>query len=154
MVRSQFLRLAAALLLFTMTAAPALIAGGEPEIYRSRGNLALGGYDAVAYFTDGKPVKGTSTFEYRWKDAVWRFATADHRDQFAKEPARFAPQFGGYCAYAVSQGHTASGDPLVWRVVNGKLYVNYSRQVATMWQKDIPGYIAKAEHNWPSVLGL
>jgi len=127
-------------------------AATQSAVNTSRGDLALRGYDAVAYQTDGKPVNGSTTFEYRWNNAVWRFASAEHRDRFVKEPERYAPQFGGYCAYAVSQGHTADGDPNVWRIVDGRLYLNYSAQVKKMWEQDVPGNIAKGRQNWPGVL--
>ena len=78
--------------------------------------------------------------------------SADHRDQFSKDPQRYAPQFGGYCAYAVSQGHTANGDPNVWRVVDGRLYLNYSTSVQKLWEQDVPRNITKGQQNWPSVL--
>ena len=127
-------------------------ASGKPSTNVSRNDLALRGYDVVAYWSDGKPVPGVTSFEYRWMNAVWRFASAEHRDQFIKEPERYAPQFGGYCAYAVSQGHTADGDPNVWRVVDGRLYLNYSAQVKKLWEQDVPGNIAKGRQNWPAVL--
>lgn len=127
-------------------------AAGKPVVNTSRGDVALRGYDAVAYWTDGKPIQGSTAFEYRWNNAVWRFATAEHRDQFSKDPSRYAPQFGGYCAYAVSQGHTADGDPAVWRIVDGRLYLNYSAQVKKMWEEDVPGNIVKGQKNWPAVL--
>jgi hypothetical protein len=130
----------------------AIAAAAKPAIDVSRGQLALRGYDAVAYSADGKAVQGVPAFEYRWMNAVWRFASADHLDRFKKEPERYAPQFGGYCAYAVSQGHTADGDPTVWRVVDGRLYLNYSTDVQKLWEKDVPGYITKAQQNWPTVL--
>jgi hypothetical protein len=133
-----------------MTAA---FAAGKSEINTARDLLAMHGYDAVAYRTDGRPVKGSPSFVYRWKGAVWQFASAAHRDEFAKEPARYAPEFGGYCAYAVSRGHTADGDPTVWRIVNGRLYLNYSKSVQKQWEEDVPGNIAKGQHNWPQVLG-
>jgi hypothetical protein len=125
--------------------------GGEPGRHAKRG-LALGGYDAVAYFTESRAVAGRAEFEHEWDGVRWRFASAAHRDRFAKEPERFAPQFGGYCAYAVSQGYTASADPEAWSVVNGRLYVNYSRSVRKTWEKDAAGFIRQGEANWPAVL--
>jgi hypothetical protein len=124
----------------------------KPAINTWRGDLALRGYDAVAYWSDGKPTAGSAAFEYRWKNAVWRFATAEHRDQFAKEPERYAPEFGGYCAYAVSRGYTADGDPSVWRIVDGRLYLNYSTEAKRLWEQDVPGNIMKGRQNWPGVL--
>lgn len=113
--------------------------------------LAIKGYDPVAYFTDGKPVEGSSNFTHEWEGAKWRFASAEHRDAFAKEPARYAPQFGGFCAWAVSQGYTADIDPEAWKVIDGKLYLNYSPKVQQKWEEDAAGNIAKAEANWPAL---
>ena len=146
------LRPRALVFIFAVILSAVASAAPQSAVNTSRGDLALRGYDAVAYHTDGKPVNGSTTFEYRWKNAVWRFASAEHRDQFIKEPERYAPQFGGYCAYAVSQGHTADGDPNVWRIVDGRLYLNYSAQVKKLWEKDVPGNIAKGQQNWPAVL--
>ena len=146
------IRLRPFVFIFTLILSAAASAATKPAVNTSRGDLALRGYDAVAYHTDGKPVSGSTTFEYRWNNAVWRFASAEHRDQFMKEPERYAPQFGGYCAYAVSQGHTADGDPNAWRGVDGRLYLIYSAQVKKLWEQDVPGNIAKGQQNWPAVL--
>ncbi len=116
------------------------------------GNTAVHGYDPVAYFTDGKPAAGKADFEFEWKGAKWRFATAEHRDAFKAAPEKYAPQYGGYCAYAVSQGRVADIDPKAWSIVGGKLYLNYDSDIQKKWQADIPGYITKADKNWPGVL--
>jgi hypothetical protein len=116
-------------------------------------SLAVGGYDPVAYFTEGKPVKGDKQFTLKHEGAEWRFVSAANRDAFVADPAKYAPQYGGYCAWAVSQGYTASGDPKYWKIVGGKLYLNYDADVQKKWEKDIPGFIVKADHNWPAVLG-
>ena len=116
-------------------------------------NVAVGGYDPVAYFTEGKPVKGEKSFTLQHAGAEWRFSSAQNRDRFAASPQHYAPQYGGYCAWAVSQGYTASGDPQYWRVVDDKLYLNYDAEVQKKWEKDIPGFIGKANQNWPLVLG-
>lgn len=118
---------------------------------KDRRGLALRGYDPVAYFTDGKPVAGKAEFTQEWRGATWRFASAEHRDAFAKEPEKFAPRFGGFCAYAVSKGYTYDADPLRWRIVDGRLYVNYNAQAQREWEKDVPGNIAKGEANWPKL---
>ncbi len=89
-------------------------------------NTAVSGYDTVAYFTQGKPVKGSTEFRTTYNGAEWRFASAANLAKFRANPGRYAPQYGGYCAWAVSQGYTASGDPTVWKVVGGKLYLNYN----------------------------
>ncbi len=115
------------------------------------GGVAIDGYDPVAYFADGKPVEGSSDFEYQWMGATWRFASAADRDQFAADPEKYAPQYGGYCAYAVSQGATADIDPDAWHIEDGKLYLNLSKKVQSIWLKDIPGYIGKADANWPKI---
>jgi hypothetical protein len=116
-------------------------------------NVAVGGFDPVAYFVDGKPVKGDKAFSLDHAGASWRFASAENRDRFAAAPERYAPQFGGYCAWAVSQGYTASGDPQYWKIVDGKLYLNYDASVQKKWEQDVPGFIMKANQNWPTVLG-
>ena len=117
----------------------------------AEGGAAIRGYDPVAYFTDGRPVEGRPEFTATRDGATWRFASAEHKAAFDAEPAKYAPQYGGYCAWAVSQGYTAPIDPDAWKVVDGKLYLNYSRDVQTNWQKDIPGHIAKADGNWPGL---
>jgi YHS domain-containing protein len=114
--------------------------------------VAVSGYDPVAYFADGKPVEGKSDLSYAWNGATWRFASPAHLDQFKADPTRYAPQFGGYCAWAVSQGYTASTDPQAWKIVDGKLYLNYNLDVKKTWEQDVPGNIAKGEGNWPKVL--
>jgi len=113
--------------------------------------LAIKGYDPVAYFTDSKPVEGSGDFTFEWMDAKWRFASAEHKDMFAKDPEKYAPQFGGYCSWAVSQGYTADIDPEAWKVVDGKLYLNYNKKVQAKWEEDVPGNITKAEANWPKL---
>jgi YHS domain-containing protein len=125
----------------------------EADIYTGTfSSLAVGGYDTVAYFKAGRPVKGAAQFETQYKGATWRFASKENLDAFRANPTAFAPQYGGYCAWAVAQGYTASGDPLVWKIVGGRLFLNYDQSVQVMWEKDIPGNIAKADRNWPGVL--
>ena len=119
----------------------------------TRDGVAIKGYDPVSYFTDGRPVKGKSEFQYEWKGARWWFSSAEHRDLFRSSPGKYAPQYGGYCAYAVSQGKTADIDPYAWNVVNGRLYLNLNKDVQKIWSRDIPGYIRKADRNWPHILG-
>ncbi|MEM9488565.1 MAG: YHS domain-containing (seleno)protein [Myxococcota bacterium] len=113
---------------------------------------AIRGYDTVAYHTEGKPVKGKAAHTFEWNGATWRFASAKNRDLFKASPEKYAPQFGGYCAYAVSRGYTASTDPDAWTIVDGKLYLNYSISVMRTWRKDPAKYIARANKNWPNVL--
>lgn len=115
------------------------------------GSVAIEGYDPVAYFTDGKPVEGSDDFTVDHNGATWHFASAANRDAFAADPEAYAPQYGGYCAWAVSQGYTAPIDPAAWKIVDGKLYLNYSQGVQNRWASDIPGNIAKADGNWPGI---
>ena len=125
----------------------------EPINQTTFGGVAIDGWDPVAYFTDSKPVEGDKAYSFDWNGATWRFASAAHRDLFAQAPEKYAPQYGGYCAWAVAEGGTASGDPRYWKIVDGKLYLNYDADVQKKWEKDIPGNIGRANRNWPSVLG-
>jgi YHS domain-containing protein len=125
----------------------------KPEVYtRPFSNLAVDGYDTVAYFTQGSPAKGAKDFEFEYKGAIWRFSSADNLEKFKAEPAAYAPQYGGYCAWAIAQGYTARGNPQNWTIYDGKLYLNYNDKIQADWLKDVPGFIAKADANWSSVL--
>ena len=115
------------------------------------GGLAIRGYDPVAYYQQSAPVKGSSQFSYQWQGARWLFASAENRDRFQAEPEHYAPQYGGYCAYAVSKGRTASIGPEAWKIVDGRLYLNYSKGVQKKWEQDVPGNIVKADRNWPEL---
>jgi YHS domain-containing protein len=115
--------------------------------------MALKGYDAVAYFNENKPVEGKSEFVADWNGAKWRFASAANRDAFQKEPAKYAPQYGGYCAWAVSQGYTADTDPNTGKVVGGKLYLNYNPDVAKKWNENTGKFIADGDSNWKNLAG-
>jgi len=125
---------------------------GVDPVYKFSGDLALKGYDAVAYFNEGNAIEGSDQFKYEWHGAKWRFASATNRDAFAGNPEKYAPQYGGYCAWAVGHGYTAKGDPEAWKIVDGKLYLNYSKDVQAKWVQDIPGYIEKGNENWPKFL--
>lgn len=113
---------------------------------------AISGYDVVAYFEDAAPRKGDRALRHDWKGATWWFATGAHRDAFASDPERYAPQYGGYCAYAVAHGGTAKVDPQAWKVRDGKLYLNLSKRIQARWEQDIPGFIERANRNWPELL--
>ena len=130
-------------------AGPAL-AGGHVNA-ASVGGTAIEGHDPVAYFTEGKPIEGSGAHTYQWNGATWKFASRENRDSFAASPRKFAPQYGGYCAWAVAEGYTAGIDPDAWRVVDGKLYLNYSKSIQKRWARDIPGNIAKGDANWPKI---
>jgi len=115
-------------------------------------NTAVDGHDPVAYFTDGKPVEGKKEFSTEYMGAEYRFASAENLEAFRADPAKYAPQYGGYCAWAVSQGYTAKGDPEHWKIVDGKLYLNYNKKIQERWELDIPSHIVTADTNWPTVL--
>lgn len=124
----------------------------EHSYFVGDNGLAIHGTDPVAYFTEGAAVTGSPEFTHDWGDATWQFASAENRDLFAANPQQYAPQYGGFCAWAVSQGYTASIDPNAWRIVEGRLYLNYSPGVQRRWERDIPGNISSADANWPGVL--
>ncbi|WP_337249572.1 YHS domain-containing (seleno)protein [Sulfidibacter corallicola] len=114
--------------------------------------VAIKGYDPVAYFTDSKPVKGNKQFKHEWQGATWHFSNQANLDKFKQSPDQYAPQYGGYCAWAVSQNSTAGIDPDAWKIVDGKLYLNYSKKIQKQWEEDIPGFIKAADKNWPGLL--
>lgn len=115
-------------------------------------NVAVGGYDPVGYFTEGRPVRGAAAHRIMHEGFEFRFASAQNLAAFRANPARYLPQYGGYCAWAVAQGYTAAGNPRNWRIVDGKLYLNYNDDIQNRWERDIPGFIRNAESNWPAVL--
>jgi hypothetical protein len=127
-------------------------AAAEPEIYTGIvEGTGAGGFDVVSY-QSGNPVAGKPEFAATWKDAKWLFTTAENKTKFEAAPEKYAPQYGGYCAFAVAKGATAKGDPEAWSVVDGKLYLNLSQSIREQWRTDIPGHIAAANANWPGVL--
>jgi YHS domain-containing protein len=127
-------------------------ARAEKPVNTTWSGVAIKGRDAVAYFTAARPVEGDERFQFEWNGATWRFASAENRDLFAAEPAKYAPQFGGYCAWAVSRGYTAGIDPEAWRIVDGKLYLNYSLKIQKQWEAETVANIARGEANWPEIL--
>lgn len=123
----------------------------SPKIYAENG-VAVDGSDVVAYFTQGKPVAGHKDITLDWMGATWRFATKENRAAFQADPTAYAPQYGGYCAYAASEGYVAPTAPNAWSIVDGKLYLNYSKGVRRRWLKDTKARIAAADSNWPDIL--
>lgn len=142
-----------AVLTGAVLAAPHLASAKSPSVFTGivKG-VAVGGYDPVAYFSEGKPVPGLASIALEHEGATWRFANEANREAFKADPAKYAPQYGGYCAWAVSQGYTAKGDPEAWSIVGGKLYLNYDKRVRAGWEKDAAGNIRKGDANWPKVL--
>ncbi len=121
-------------------------------VFYSENGIAIKGTDTVAYFKEGKPVKGNSQFSYQWENATWHFKNAENRDLFASNPEKYAPQYGGFCAWAISENYTAPIDPNAWKIVNGKLYLNFNKTIQARWEKDISGHITKANQNWPAIM--
>jgi YHS domain-containing protein len=113
--------------------------------------VALGGYDATSYFS-GTPAEGDAAITHDWQGVSWRFASTANRDLFAANPEKYAPQYGGHCAYAAAKGSLAPGDPLAWTVHKDKLYINLSTGIRDTWSKDIEGYVAKGDANWPGLM--
>lgn len=120
------------------------------EVFKVDGK-ALRGYDAVAFHLDQKPTEGNQQYAYQWNDATWLFANQAHLDSFKVNPERYAPQYGGYCAFGTADGHKAPTEINTWTLLDGKLYFNYNSEVKTMWDKDRAGFIQKADSLWPNV---
>jgi len=112
--------------------------------------VAIGGYDTVSYH-DGAPLQGEARFNHFYNGAIWYFSSEANRDKFKADPASFAPAYDGYCSWAASQGYKAPGDPMVWDVVDGTLYVQVHPRAQELWSADIPTYIAAGNENWPRI---
>ncbi|MEO1039213.1 MAG: YHS domain-containing (seleno)protein [Pseudomonadota bacterium] len=152
-MKTATLLAAASLFAAAGAALPAAPAHAQDPVYTGLfSNTAVGGWDTVSYFSDGGPVQGRREFTTDWQGAEWRFSSQENLDLFLADPAAYAPQYGGYCAYAVSQGGTAKGDPEVWHLHDGKLYLNVNRQIQEVWLADLEAYIALADDNWPAVI--
>ena len=128
-----------------------LFAQNQPKINLDKKNLAVQGYDLVAYLEDHKPLKGSEEFSFKHEAATYQFTSKAHLNTFKKNPEKYLPQYGGFCAYGVSRGYAVGIDPEAWSIVDGKLYLNYSLKVQKTWNEDKPGYIKKADQNWPAV---
>ncbi|MGI9281693.1 MAG: YHS domain-containing (seleno)protein [Endozoicomonas sp.] len=151
--RLSFSRGIWARLIMALTLVFSVQAMAEDKIYTGFfSDKAVSGYDPVAYFTEGKPVKGSDKFTARYKDATWYFKSAEHKKLFQENPEKYAPQYGGYCAWAVAHGDTASADPHQWTIEDGKLYLNYNESIQKDWLKDKLNLIKDADKNWPKVI--
>ncbi|MGK7945317.1 MAG: YHS domain-containing (seleno)protein [Microcystaceae cyanobacterium] len=130
-----------------------LSAANEPETVFAEDGIAIRGADPVAYFTQDAYVAGSREYTYDWGGATWLFANGEHRNLFISNPEQYAPQYGGFCAWAVSEGYIAPVDPTAWDIVDGKLYLNFNARIQRRWQRDIPGHVKRANQNWPRVQG-
>ncbi|EPG73096.1 YHS domain protein [Leptospira fainei serovar Hurstbridge str. BUT 6] len=124
--------------------------GGQTvdPVFKADGLIAIRGYDPVAYFSESKAVAGDEKFQTTWNGAKWKFSSQKNLNAFKKKPENYAPQYGGYCAYAMRDGETYEIDPKAWKIVEGKLYLNYNEKVNGFWSRDIPGNIKKADNQW------
>ena len=121
------------------------------EVFVNDQGVAVNGYDVVSYFNEGKPVHGNENFQFEWNGAVWYFSSGENLETFKSNPVGYAPQYGGYCAYGTADGHKASTEPDAWKIVDNKLYLNYSKDVQSIWMKNQTDFIKKADANWPEV---
>ena len=128
-----------------------LVSTARAGEFFEKDGVALRGHDPVAYFSDSKPVKGLVEHRALHQGSTFLFASKANRDAFAADPARYAPQYGGFCAFGMAGGYKAAGDPVAFSVVDGKLYLNYNRDVQKQWTTDVPGFVSKADRNWPAV---
>lgn len=135
-----------AVLLFSL---PALAA--ESAVFSTESG-AIRGYDPVAYFSESRAIKGNPDISHSWNGAVWHFSSEKNRAAFASAPEKYVPAYGGYCAYAVANGYTATTDPEAWTVVDGRLFLNFSQGIKKRWEGKMPHYISRGDANWPGVL--
>ena len=145
---------AGAILLTVVALVPAAVAvaGGSHEgAVNTTDGVAIRGYDTVAYFTTGEPARGSEAYVVEWDGAEWRFASAEHRDLFSADPERYAPRYGGHCAYAAARNQIADGDPLLWTIHDGRLYLNLNSSVERRFRESIESEVAAAEANWPAL---
>jgi YHS domain-containing protein len=133
--------------------AGAIVALAPPALgeVNTASGVAIGGYDPVAYFTDGRPVRGSRRHRLAWNGAFWFFASEEHQDAFAAGPEKYAPRYGGFCAYGVAQNAKVKIDPQAWSIVDGRLYLNYDTRVQHIWVQDKARYIGEADRNWPAL---
>lgn len=152
------LRTAALTLAIGVTAIGGIASFANPAIAAQEVNIvegyALHGYDPVAYFTVGSPTLGNSDFVAEYDGAKYRFASAENRDQFNADPEKYAPQYGGFCAFGTAMGRKFDGDPTAWRIVDNKLYLNLNKEIQARWLADIPGFVRGADHNWDIIRSI
>lgn len=135
---------------FTFLVSSFLSFAQKSPVYVKSG-YAIGGYDPVAYFTMHKPVKGSGTITYQWQGANWCFSSEENMKSFKSSPEKYAPQYGGYCAYGLADGHKATTEADAWTISGGKLYLNYNKDIQSSWLKDKDSYIKKADTKWPDL---
>jgi len=157
MRKSFFSQIAAFFLLIlfatTSTAAPPINTLEKSLLFGyEASDIAIRGFDTVAYFLEGRAIEGTEQYSTKWKGAVWQFSSAEHLSLFEKNPEKYAPQYGGYCAYGVSQNNLVKIEGTNWTIVDDKLYLNYDDSVQKIWESDIPGFISTANGKFAELL--
>lgn len=151
-MKQRYAAVPAALVSAFLLLAPAALSALDPIQQSFFGGVAIGGTDPVAYFTEARYRPGSAEIEAEWMEAVWRFASEENRARFLAEPERYAPAYGGYCAYAVAHNYTAKIDPRAWTIAEGRLYLNYSLEVREQWEENRDAFIMSADRNWPALL--
>ena len=144
----------AALAIFGLAAGGMMLAGvavAATAPIANQDGVAIKGFDTVAYWTEGKAVKGNPLFKHSWNGAEWQFASAANRDMFAMAPEKYAPEYGGYCAFGMTLARPVQPDPTQWRIVDGRLFFASGEGALSSWIKDMPAAIAKGMENWPKV---
>lgn len=145
-------RLMALIVVLALVPVAVAFTGGTPEgVVNSSEGIAIDGYDPVAYFTLGEPTVGSADHALEWDGAEWRFASAEHLELFADDPERYAPGYGGYCAFAASQNRIAIGDPELWTIHEGRLFLNLNERFQRQFREDIAANIELADENWPAL---
>jgi YHS domain-containing protein len=139
------------LLTFAVIATVVRLSAAAEIVNIDKNGLALQGYDPVAYFTDGKPVKGSADFTASYKGAIYQFTSAEHRDMFKATPAKYEPQFGGFCGYAASINKLAPIEVQYFQVLHGRLILQHNKKAWDLWHKDVEGNLKKADSNWPTL---
>ena len=151
--RKTFFMLTSVLLIFCALFFVSCADENKLSVNGSSQGVAIKGYDPVAYFTDSKPVKGKQDLSYNWMDSNWHFSCKENLEQFKSNPAKYAPQYKGYCAFALSRGDLADISPEAWAIVDGKLYLNFNLDINSAWEQDKVNYIKKADRHWAEIEG-
>jgi YHS domain-containing protein len=147
-MRHKFRNVLLSVFVATFLALPTGAQNHKASFNTGSSNVAINGYDTVAYFTDGKATKGKQEFTFSWNDTQWHFVSAGHRDLFAANPEKYAPQFQGFCAASLTRGNFKVTDPEAWAIVDGKLYLTSSKEFARKFQTNPAENIEKAEETW------
>ncbi|MEM7441669.1 MAG: YHS domain-containing (seleno)protein, partial [Pseudomonadota bacterium] len=145
-------QLAAATVLIAAASTASAAALKQDEIWTDMHGRALKGYDAVAYHLERKPVRGEEVYELEWKGAKWLFSTAENMEKFRADPERWAPQYGGYCAWGIAKDRVVGINPTIFRIFDDKLYLNLNMKVHKEWLGSHHGFRARADDKWPDIL--